>query len=78
MRVTFDTAEFVRSHGKQPRGDGDWAFRVMLTSDTGCSDLGTVWARGTLAQAKAEVRQRVKQERSMCSRVTGAYVDVLP
>lgn len=26
--ATFDTAEFFRSHGRQPRGTGCWAFKA--------------------------------------------------
>ncbi len=26
MAIEFDTSEFRRSHGKQPRGFGRWAF----------------------------------------------------
>lgn len=27
MTAKFDTAEYVRSHGRAPRGTGTWAFR---------------------------------------------------
>lgn len=30
MRVTFDSSKFVRSHGRQPKGDGEWAFAEVL------------------------------------------------
>ncbi len=29
-RITFDDSEFIRSHGKRPRGTGLWFFRVEI------------------------------------------------
>lgn len=28
MKVQFDTAEYVRSHCREPRGRGGWAFKA--------------------------------------------------
>lgn len=33
MTVKFETASFFRSHGKQPRGTGMWAFRAEGTAE---------------------------------------------
>jgi hypothetical protein len=33
MTVRFDTASYVRSHGKQPKGWGGWAFEFQGEAD---------------------------------------------
>lgn len=33
MATTFDTTPFVRSHNKQPKGLGSWAFAPEADSD---------------------------------------------
>jgi hypothetical protein len=30
MSIEIDTSEYVRSHFRQPRGEGSWAFRVTV------------------------------------------------
>ncbi len=44
-KVTVETNEFVRAHGKQPKGFGLWAFVIGIG--------GTVeFIRGTFSDAK--------------------------
>jgi hypothetical protein len=33
MAARFDTADYFRSHGKQPRGTGCWAFAPNTTGE---------------------------------------------
>lgn len=56
--LTFTTANFVRSTGKQPRGRGSWAFRRSATATAFDRDLsGDVeFFNGTLSEAKSALK----------------------
>lgn len=45
MAIEFNTREYEFSHGKQPRGYGQWAFFFD-------SDPEPFWATGSYAEAK--------------------------
>ena len=53
MIITFDTTPYAREHLKEPRGRGMWAFECFDAFD------GLLWATGTYADAKAEVKRRI-------------------
>lgn len=38
MTIRFDTTEYQASHGKTPRGDGQWAFYLHR-----CDEMTTVF-----------------------------------
>ena len=48
--VEFSTAEYVRSHGREPRGRGCWAFFPFGKSDI--ADAVFVAGQNTLTEAK--------------------------
>lgn len=65
--VRFSTREFFRSHGKEPRGRGSWAFQVEDTTKVVFSPSMT------FSEAKAWMRKQVAAARN-----ENVYVDVLP
>lgn len=46
---------YVRSHGKAPRGRGNWAFELKGRTEP-------LFAFGTLTEAKREITARLKDE----------------
>jgi hypothetical protein len=54
----FTTSAFVRSHGRQPRGTGTWAFQRATRHTAFSSELvGEVeFFHGTLTEAKAKAK----------------------
>jgi len=53
-RVTFDTRDYVTSNGKEPHGDGAWAFCTIKPGSGDYLDH-CIWVRGSYAAAKREV-----------------------
>ncbi len=49
--VEVSTSQFEFAHGRQPRGNGGWAFSPDRTCDVQNPDR-TFWFTGTFAQAK--------------------------
>jgi hypothetical protein len=56
MNTTFTTAAFERSHGRKPRGRGEWGFQQSASHRAFFEDLtGEMqFFRGTLTEAKAQ------------------------
>lgn len=52
-RMTFDTTAYRHSHGKEPRGEGNWAFSDAFAP--GASDP-IFWKNGTYSEAKKAAR----------------------
>jgi hypothetical protein len=54
----FTTAAFVRSHGRQARGTGTWAFQQATRHTAFSSELvgEVLFFSGTLTEAKAQVK----------------------
>lgn len=57
MRIYYDTTEYHFSHGRAPRGIGQWAFQV--TPEPGRHEL--FWAWGTYTEAKRHVARYVRE-----------------
>ena len=59
MSTTFTTAPFERSHGRKPKGHGDWAFQAATRDTAFESELtGEVqFFNGTFTEARAEARR---------------------
>ena len=59
MKVKFTTASFERSHGRQPKGFGAWAFQTTTHDTAYESELtGEVqFFTGTFTEARNEARQ---------------------
>ena len=59
MSTTFTTAPFERSHGRKPKGHGDWAFQAATRDTAFDSELtGEVqFFTGTFTKARAEARR---------------------
>jgi len=79
MKVTFRHDEYIRSHGKSPKGFGSWAFNVTLCDGNGSYSAGNeepVFITGTLTHAKKTMRLRAKamNDTSRCREI---LVDVL-
>lgn len=51
--IRIDTTEYERSHGRRPRGNGNWMFRL----DGGQIITGRGTLTKALAQAKAAARE---------------------
>lgn len=48
MAIRIDTSEYLRSHGKQPRGTGMWGFFFDREQDV----QNCFWHPGSFAEAK--------------------------
>lgn len=68
-KVNFNTRPYVRSHMREPRGLGSWAFG--REDPRGGRDDVFFWVHGTYAEARKKARDRAK-EAGIC------YLDVLP
>ena len=61
MRTTNSTADYERTHGRKPRGDGNWAFRLsVLTADGWTVAVEMFFARGTFTVARSLARSAAK------------------
>ena len=69
-----DTSEYVNSHGRNPRGRGLWMFRMIGTDGNGRFTDYVGEATGTMAEARATVARRFKQEVGGVQKVTEAIV----
>jgi hypothetical protein len=60
MAATFDTTQFVLSHGRAPRGIGSWAFvpAGYVYPGDDIPDDGIVWEWGTYGDAKRAAARR--------------------
>lgn len=56
MKFYFNTREYERSHGRQPKGRGSWAFRVYGEQQIYFSPSMT------LADARKWVKAKILQE----------------
>lgn len=70
MRIEFTTSEYLKEHGKEPKGRGGWMFSFEGYEYT-------AQAGKTLTEAKKEVREYVKKIAPPGYTET-VYVDVLP
>lgn len=57
-----NTAEFEFSHGRKPRGFGNWALEVTGTDGQGRYTTEQYFGQGTLAEVKKDVCRRFKDE----------------
>jgi len=79
MKIRFDKSEYVRSHGRDPKGTGMWMFDIAAGDGDGrYLDIPTQTATGTLTQAKKKIREMLKDEASMCGGLKEATVFILP
>lgn len=65
--VQVITSEYVRSHGREPRGFGMWAF--TFRRDRAWTTEPTFYPQSTYAQAK---RQAIKDARAMGAEMVSA------
>ena len=47
MKTQFDTTQYQFSHGRKPRGQGQWAFSI---------NGAVLWKNGLLSEAKKSVK----------------------
>lgn len=70
--VYFDASPYKRSHGKAPRGRGNWAFRIE-----GVAEI--FFANGLLMDAKSQARAKALEIEAAQARGDAiVYVDILP
>jgi hypothetical protein len=72
MHLEFSISQFVRSHGRNPKGRGSWAFAVK---DLGGEVIFT--PSMTFAEAKVWIRNRIRPE-VPCDYAGAVVVEVLP
>lgn len=70
MTVRFDTAAFVRSHGKAPKGTGVWGFEVFrreefCTGSRTVSDVVFTPRQMSFSEAKAWARHQFAGRRDV-------------
>lgn len=79
MQFEFLTTDYQFSHGKQPKGEGSWAFKIQsaIGSEIPAGLSGVVWmpAYLTLTKAKNELKRMIRAEMPKASHV---YINVLP
>ena len=68
MRIEFTTREYMRDHGRMPKGRGYWGFEY---------EGYEFWAYGTLSEAKKACKEDVKKNAPK-GYVGIVYVNVLP
>lgn len=56
MHITVNTRDFENSHGRKPRGDGTWAFRLS----GGAYGQRLFWATGKYSAAKGQAVAEAK------------------
>jgi hypothetical protein len=59
-RVYVETLEFIRAHGRQPRGRGSWAFCARRNACGGDADI--IWENGLYAQARERAKARAQAQ----------------
>ena len=71
-----ETTQFEASHGRKPRGFGNWFFEVVGTDGNGSFLTVTVEASGRFTEAKSRAVREFKRD---CGQVeTVVSVEVLP
>ena len=65
-KITFDDSEFIRSHGRPPRGRGHWMFRVEIR---GREATVIEISNKTLVDAKKDVMAQLADDRRVDPRV---------
>lgn len=75
-RVDFETADYVRSHGRQPKGWGMWAFEFEGDVADPKAEPWFVSRAMSFTDAKAEARVEAKR-RATCSDAV-VFVSVAP
>jgi hypothetical protein len=75
MKIEFSTHQFVRSHGKEPKGRGSYAFHIE-----GDVPDAILWSPSmTLGDAKKWARTAVPERLKLVgAELKMAYVDILP
>lgn len=53
--IEFSNSEYLKAYGKNPRGEGQWAFSLGRYGRT-------IFWFGSLTKAKAAVRRKAKEE----------------
>lgn len=56
MSIEFSTHQYQASHGKQPRGTGNWAFAQIGEGMHG----EIIWASGSYIEAKQQVAAKLR------------------
>ncbi len=57
-----NTNEYQFSHGKKPRGLGNWCLRLTGTNGQGSYTTETFFVHGLLTEAKRDACRRFKNE----------------
>jgi hypothetical protein len=70
MAISFDTAAFVRSHGKAPKGNGIWGFevtrRVQYANGSACETSAMFTPRAmSFMEAKVWARHKFAGDRAI-------------
>lgn len=61
MAIRFDSSRFVRSHGKEPKGSGTWAFEREASHGMAAETFfAPSWM--TFAEARSWAKKRVRAE----------------
>ena len=87
-KTTFSTAQYVRSHGRQPKGHGAWAFSVTADLKTGGEErmAGMLFSKAmTLTEAKKWAKEEAASwlRKNLTPAEVGelveqVHIDVLP
>jgi len=81
MKTVFRHNDYIRSHGRAPKGRGCWGFRITgYDGRGGYTTLASEWfaANDTLAGAKRQAKAEARRMASDIGRVREMIIDVLP
>jgi len=63
MHVTYFNNDYVRTHGKNPRGTGSWVFTVRYFLPNARKWKSEIYsAYGSLTEARHQVLEKVKKD----------------
>lgn len=74
--MTTITTAYENTHGRKPKGTGNWALRVTGTNGRGAYTSETYFLYGPLPEAKREATRRMKLDVGAVKTVTA--IEILP
>jgi len=78
MKRHHTNCDYVNTHGKEPRGTGDWAFCVTVYAPArGYTELGIKFANGTFAAARKQVQDDAILEAKSIGGATEVHTETL-
>jgi len=71
LHIEFDTRSYVRSHGREPRGTGSWAFEFN-------DEAATHWVPGSRTYTEAKKYIKALVLANAAEHLEAAIITILP